>query len=201
MKILCHLVHPAHFHLFKPILEQLKINGHEVIITIRNKDVLENLLKESGIPFFKISEIESRINKLCLIFGVLRKAYSLVKISRQFHPDIMISSATEVAIAGKLLRIPSLLYFEDDLEYVKNWARIAGPLASVLLCPESCSAGSWENKAIKYNGYHELSYLHPKYFTPTKNSPRRKAKIPHTISKTYCLPRYRKYRNRKFACK
>lgn len=163
MKILCHLVHPAHFHLFNNILKQLNANGHESLITIRNKDVLEKLLQESSIRYYKISEIENPSNKLRLIFGVLRKAYSLIKISRIFNPDIMISSATEVAIAGKILKIPTILFFEDDLEYVKKWAIIAGPLASVLMCPESCSAGRWANKAVKYNGYHELTYLHPKY--------------------------------------
>ena len=162
MKILCHLVHPAHFHLFKNILESLSKNGHEILITIRNKDVLENLLIESNLKYIKISDIQDSNSKLSLITSILKKTYSLIKISKFFRPDIMISSATEVAIAGKLIRVPTLLYFEDDLEYVKNWALICGPLASNLICPESCSAGKWVNKVVKYNGYHELTYLHPK---------------------------------------
>ena len=49
---------------------------------------------------------------------------------------------------------------------VPKFAKIAGPLATYLVCPNCCSAWKWNAKKIGYNGYHELAYLHPNHFTP-----------------------------------
>ena len=51
MKYLFHLGHPAHYHLFKNIIFNLKTAGNEIFILIKKKDVLENLLADSGLEF------------------------------------------------------------------------------------------------------------------------------------------------------
>ena len=47
MKILFHLGHPAHFHLFKNVIKNLKKNKHDVFILIKKKDILE-AIEEAG---------------------------------------------------------------------------------------------------------------------------------------------------------
>jgi hypothetical protein len=37
------------------------------------------------------------------------------------------------------------------------------------LSPQVCNNGKWVNKSIKYEGYHELAYLHPNHFTPSRD--------------------------------
>ena len=44
MKVLFHLGHPAHYHLFKNTINTLIDHGHKPIILIKKKDVLEELL-------------------------------------------------------------------------------------------------------------------------------------------------------------
>ena len=70
----------------------------------------------------------------------------------------------EAAYAAKLTKCTSLLFFEDDLKQVKIWAILTAPVATKLICPDSCDAWLWNYKAQKYPGYHELAYLHPNHF-------------------------------------
>ena len=167
MKILCHLVHPAHYHLFRPVVNCLSEKGWEVLYTIRNKDVLEALLSNDDVSYQKIGDV----HKGSKIIAITKRFKLLLNIARQFKPDIIISSATEAALVGRFLRIPNLIFFEDDLKEVKLWAYTTAPIAKVLLCPTSCSALHWEKKVIKYNGYHELAYLHPNNFRPNSHKP------------------------------
>ena len=44
MKILFKINHPAHYHLLKITMSNLKQLGHQVFIIARRKDVLESLL-------------------------------------------------------------------------------------------------------------------------------------------------------------
>ena len=48
MRYLFYLGHPAHFHLFREVIPMLRNSGHEIKVLIKKKDVLEQLLKDSG---------------------------------------------------------------------------------------------------------------------------------------------------------
>ena len=50
MIVLFQLGHPAHFHLFRYTIENLKRDGHQTYILIKKKDILEDLLKEADLP-------------------------------------------------------------------------------------------------------------------------------------------------------
>ena len=163
MTILVYLGHPAHFHLFKETIKQLQAKAVKVVIVIKSKDVLEKLLIDSKLPYLNISDAN---NKGSAIKNFTKRLYNLSKIIRAEKPLLLAGSAAELAILGKLYRIPSYIFFEDDFEAVKKFAKIAGPFATKLICPNCCSAWKWDNKKLGYNSYHELAYLHPNHFTP-----------------------------------
>lgn len=50
MKILIDINHPAHVHFFKNPIEILKKEGHEVVVTSRNKEFALQLLDDLKIP-------------------------------------------------------------------------------------------------------------------------------------------------------
>ena len=54
MNILVQLSHPAHFHLFRSVIRNLMAEGHKVFVLIKTKDILEDLLKQSGLPYYNI---------------------------------------------------------------------------------------------------------------------------------------------------
>jgi predicted glycosyltransferase len=166
MTLLFYLGHPAHYHLFKTTISEFEKKGVTCIILIKTKDVLESLLKNDNLKYINIQEDSRKTGKLNLVVSLVQKTSKIFQIVKQNKPDFLIGSAVELTIVGKLLGIPSFIFFEDDFIEVKQFAKIAGPLATELICPISCSAWKWERRAIKYSGYHELAYLQPKYFIP-----------------------------------
>ena len=59
MKILFYCGHPAHFHLIKNPAKKLLDKGNSITIAIKSKDVLEELVIDSGFKYYKISNITS----------------------------------------------------------------------------------------------------------------------------------------------
>jgi len=165
---LFYLGHPAHFHLYKNAI--LSFKPEQVIVCIKSKDVLEKLLQESGIVFINIDSISSagKKGKLIILMNFFRRMLKLQGIILKNKPKRLVGSAAELAVLGKILNIPSFILFEDDFEKVGFFARIAGPTATYLICPDCCSAWKWNHKKIGYPSYHELAYLHPNHFIPDR---------------------------------
>lgn len=170
MQLLFYMGHPAHFHLYKETIKELNKKGVECVILIKSKDVLEDLLKSSGLRYINVFKEERKDGFLALLGSFITKLWKLGKIINQHRPDVLVGSAAELAILGKLFRIPSCILFEDDFEAVPQFAKIVGPLATHLICPKSCSPGKWKAKTIQYPGYHELAYLGPNYFIPNREA-------------------------------
>lgn len=168
MRYLFYLAHPAHFHLFKHTMRALKEHGHEVMVTIKTKDVLRKLLEESGIPFINIAEKERKDSKAGIALSFLQRTWEHWKVARRFKPDLYISTSAEFAPFGKLLGIKSISVFEDDLYIFPVYSKLFVPFLNHQICPVSCSAAQWDGhpKTIKYNANQELAYLHPAFFQP-----------------------------------
>ncbi len=168
MKFLFYLAHPAHFHLFKNTMQQLRAHGHEIVVTIKTKDVLRKLLEESGIPYHNIAEKERKDSRMGIIGSFIQRTMAHWKIVRAEKPDLFISTSAEFAPFARLLGIKSISVFEDDLEIFPVYSRVFVPFLHHQLCPSSCSAAQWNKhpKTIKYKANQELAYLRPAYFTP-----------------------------------
>lgn len=171
MRYLFYLAHPAHFHLFKFTIEGLKNAGHQVLITIKSKDVLASLLDENGLEYRNIAINERGNSKTGILTAFIRRNINHWKITSEFKPDIFVSTSAEFAPFAKLKGIKSISMFEDDLEIFPAYSRLFVPFLDHQLCPESCSAAQWNNhpKTIKYKGNHELAYLRPERFSPDYN--------------------------------
>ena len=169
MKFAFHLAHPAHFYLFRNTIDKL-LSNNSVLITYNEKDVLDNLIKNSD--FSKIAvKIRTKTtvnNKLGLIYQFLSKNIGLYKVLRKHRPDLIIGTSIIIAHSGKLLGIPSIIVNEDDFDIIKKTATIGYPFASRIVCPMACRTGRWTHKSSQYNGYHELAYLHPNNFKPRR---------------------------------
>jgi hypothetical protein len=166
MRILFHLGHPAHFHLFKNVIKSLKENGHQTYILIKKKDVLEDLLKESGFDYQNILPDGRKDSLIGIAIGQIKQTSRLFIFCLTNKVDILIGSTPAVAQVGKLLNKPSINLSEDDAEAVSLFAKTTYPFSTVILSPDSCNNGKWEYKSVKYNSYHELAYLHPNHFLP-----------------------------------
>lgn len=168
MKILVYLGHPAHFYNYRNVIPSLKADGHQVEILIKKKDVLQELLDNAGMPYHNILKEGRKDSKLGILWGTLKRAWRLNAFCRQFHPDILTGTSVENSWIGKLRHIPVININEDDADVVPKYAKLSYPWATEILTPVVCDNGKWNDKSVKYDSYHELAYLHPNHFTPSR---------------------------------
>lgn len=168
MKFLFHLGHPAHFHLFKNSIVALQAAGHEALIVIKKKDVLEELLKESGFAYRNILPEGKKTGKLNLIWTQWKQIRAIYKLARKEKVDLLCGTSAAISVVGRFLKIPSYNFNEDDAEVVPLYAKMAYPWATKIFAPRVCSVGKWEAKKVAYESYHELAYLHPDHFTASR---------------------------------
>lgn len=169
MRYLFYLGHPAHFHVVKNTITELKKLGNEVVIVIKRKDILEELLNNSGWEYHNIFPSTRKNTKLSLLFTMLKRDITFFNFCRKYKPDVMIGNSVEITHIGPILKIPSIVVNEDDAEIVPLQYKLVYPFATWLVAPDCCSVGKFEYKKISYPSYHELAYLHPNHFTPDKS--------------------------------
>ena len=100
---------------------------------------------------------------------MLKRDFRSFKFAKKFKTDLLIGTSVENSHLTKYMGIPSINVNEDDASAVPFYAKFSYPWASVILSPVVCDNDKWNNKTIKYPGYHELAYLHPNHFKPDKN--------------------------------
>ncbi len=162
MKILVDIGHPAHVHFFKNTIWALESKGHDVMVTARDKEVCVELLNLCNIPHTVLTKMGS--GKLSLMKEWLIRDYKLLMLARKFKPDVLTGILNpSVAHVSKLLGKKAIIF--NDTEHATFAQNITYPFADVI-CTPSCFNKDIGKKQIRYNGYHELAYLHPNYFIP-----------------------------------
>lgn len=160
MRILIDMGHPAHVHFWKNFIKEMEKRGHEFKVTVRVKNPMLELLEYYGIPH----EIIGFARK-----GTANKAFSmagfdvtLLNIARRFKPDVLTGIGSPyVAHVAKLLGKPSYIF--TDTEHATLINKLAVPFATKVLTPD-CFLNDFGSKHVRYNGFHELAYLHPNHF-------------------------------------
>jgi len=172
MKILIALNHPAHYYLFKFIYLKLISKGHDVRYVIKEKDILEKLLLSEKVAYTKISQKKNVKGSFSIVLKggieLLQRDLKLLKYVREFVPDIMMGTDIAITHIGKLMRLPSFVYNEDDFEINKFFCKSSYPFANFIVAPAYTSVGKYGSKKISYNGIQKMAYLNPKYFSPDK---------------------------------
>lgn len=189
MNILVQLSHPAHFHLYKNAISQWREDGHQVYVLIKTKDILEDLLKNAGIPYCNILPVAHRKSKLGILWDMLVRDWRMLRFCQKHKIDLLTGSTPEVAQVGWLLRRKVVNTTEDDAHIIGAVVKAMQPFVRCLLSPISCNMGPIENRTIHYPGFHKLAYLHPKRFTADKEVVRRHGINP---DKPYFIIRFAK---------
>jgi predicted glycosyltransferase len=165
MKILIDIGHPAHVHYFRNFIGLMTRNGHQIQVTARDKEVTFDLLRKYNIPF--INRGRGGTGFFGKLFYILRADFQLVRVGMYFKPDILLSFAsTYAAHASFVLRKPHIAF--DDTEHSKYEIFLYRPFTKVILNPQSFKK-NFGKKQIRFKGFMELCYLHPKYFSPDNN--------------------------------
>jgi len=163
MRILFNIGHPAQVHLFKNLVWELEKRGHECVITIIDKDVSIHLLDAYGFKYEIVGR--SKPSPASKAFEMALIELRLLRIAREFKPDMLIGGVGNVYVAhvGWMINRPSLVL--DDTEHAKLDHLLMDSFVGVILTP-SCFNNDLGPKQIRFNGYKEIASLHPNYFTP-----------------------------------
>jgi len=165
MKIIVDIGHPAHVHLFKHFITDMMSRGHELIVTSRDKDVSIGLLKLYNISFINLGKPGSRT--WGKFFKMFYLTYKFLFLLGKYKPQIAISTASpSLAQASFILGIPHLIF--GDTETARWIYRFSVPFSKAIFTPD-CFEDDYGKKHFRYQGYHELAYLHPNYFQPDES--------------------------------
>lgn len=166
MNILIQLSHPAHFHFYKNVAQNLIVHGHKVLVVIKSKDILESLCQNVGLPYVNINAHAHRGSKLGILWDMFVRDWRLLQLVRTHHIDLLTGSTAEVAQVAMLMRKSCVNIGEDDQRVVPLSKYFLAPFLQSLLAPVSCDTGSMEKRTVHYPGFQKLTYLHPNRFTP-----------------------------------
>lgn len=165
MRILIDIGHPAHVHYFRNLIKIIQARGHIVLVTARNKEITHSLLNFYGIKFIDRGKGNNAfIGKLLYTF---KGDFIIYKKSIKFKPDLFLSFGSPYAAhVAKLFNKPHIAF--DDTEHAKLTIQSYVPITGTVLTPE-CFTKDFGPKQIRFKGYMELCYLHPKYFQPDED--------------------------------
>lgn len=167
MKILIDVSHPAHVHFFKNAIHLFVENEHEVKLVSRDKDITIQLLDLSGFNHDVLSIAPKNKNIFNFFCEMMSHCNRLYIKAKKFKPDVMLQIAgTFIAPVGRLVGSPSVVFYDTEFAFLSN--SISYPLANCVCTPSCYNKNILFGRHIKYEGYHELAYLHPNYFFPDK---------------------------------
>ena len=162
MKYLFDIGHPAHVHYFKNLMWALQKKGHKIRITARNKEITLYLLNNYGFKYICTSK--NRPSILGKAISLIKNDYIIYKEAKKFNPDILISFFLPFSShIGTLLKKPVLGF--TDTEHATLNRFLSERFTNTIVTP-LCYKNDLGTKQICFNGYMELCYLHPNYFTP-----------------------------------
>ncbi len=154
--------HPAQLWLMAAIEKALPTDVR-VLWVLRDKDVLVAVAEKLGLDYVIISRAQSGMlgNALELLIGVFRA----MRLTRKHRIDLWLTKYGSGNIGAALCRVPSLSFNDDDIDIVPLIAMTSYPFARKVITPANLRMGRYDHKTIRYNGSHELVYLHPDRFT------------------------------------
>lgn len=163
MRILFNTGHPAQVHFFRNAIKILEKKGHKCKITTIDKEVSLNLLNAYGFDYEVVGSSKSSLFSKAT--ELIKIESRLLHIAKSFKPDLLVGGSGNAYVAhiGTLIGKPSVIF--DNAEHAKIEHFLTDFFVTAI-CTSSSYTKNLGKKHVVYNGYHELAYLHPSYFTP-----------------------------------
>lgn len=160
--ILIDVGHQADPHIFRSAARIWQEQGHHILFTALDRDIILDLVKANGFPY-RIT-YKRRKGRFALPVELVLRTLSTWRIARQFRADLLLSFGNPtVAFPAWLLRKPYIGL--TDTEHAQEQHALFKPFATIIATPDVFTGDLGPNQ-VRYRGYHELAYLHPDEFTP-----------------------------------
>lgn len=164
MNVLVDIGHPAHVHLYRNLINELKKKQHNVIVTVKDIPIAQELLEIYGIPYLNIGKKSDSL--LSKGLNQLNYNWKILTLVRKHKIQIGLGTSITNAHVSRISKMNSVIFDDDDDEVQPLFVKYAHPYCDALLSPDVLSGKRKLSSTLYYPGYHELAYLHPKRFTP-----------------------------------
>lgn len=164
--ILLEVNHPAQVHLFRYIYTELVARGNKVIVTTKHNTAIEYLLNCFAIPYTLIGYKKDNILSKAVM--QLFHDFNTMRIVINEKIEIGIGSSITNDHVSLFTRMKSLHFSDDDEDIVPFITKYSYPFSDRIMAPDSLVFKKFPHKCISYAGTHELAYLHPNRFKPSK---------------------------------
>ncbi|MCD4769572.1 MAG: DUF354 domain-containing protein [Bacteroidales bacterium] len=161
MKILIDIGHPAHVHLFKHFAHIMGKKGHKILFTCREKEFEVELLKSENFSY--VSFGKHYISKAGKLWGLLKFDVQMLRVTLNYKPNLFLSHGSIYAAQIAWITRKPHIAFEDTFN--KEQVLLYKLFSSLILTGDYFHPHLGK-KQIEYHGYHELAYLHPRFFVP-----------------------------------
>ena len=161
MKAVVTIQHPAHVHFYRHVITELETRGHEVFVFARENDLAIPLLNAYGIPHEVLAGPQDSLSELAKV--QLAYELRLLRRVRSIEPDVMTGiGGVAVSHVAPLVGARSVVFVDNE---GATSHRITTPFAHVVATPRGYDEDYGPNH-VRYDGFHEIAYLHPDYFEP-----------------------------------
>ncbi len=162
MKIVVDINHPAHVHFFKNFIWEMQKRGHDILITASKKDIALHLLDHLEFKYKMLGGYGSSL--LEKMINIARLDIKMFQAVKKFNPDVLMGiGSVRAAHVARLMGKKCVIF--NDTENAKEQRILCVPFADLIFTPASFKKDIGK-KQVRYDGSHELAYLHPKYFSP-----------------------------------
>ena len=168
MNILFDIGHPGHVHLYKNLSKQLEKDGHKVYYSVREVPVALHLMDVYQMHYLYLGKKSNSI--LGKAWKTIKNDIVLFCFVVRHKIDIGISSGISLSHVSRITKMKSFIFGDDDDEVAQLAVKYGFPYAEAVLSPSALGPAHRKTpKAVFYEGYHELAYLHPNVFTPDES--------------------------------
>ncbi len=153
--------HPVQALMLRPVIEALHTAGFQSRVFARDKDVTLGLLERFGIRASTLGP--RRRGRLGALVELITRETHLLGLALAERPRAILGTSVHAARVGRLSGATSIVINDDDALAVPLFARLAYPLADVLVKP-ACLDFEAHPRQVTYKGNQQLFYLHPSRF-------------------------------------
>lgn len=152
---------PAHAHLYREVVHELRRRGHEATIFARDDSCTLDILDYHEIAYHMYGQRTGGRSHLAKALpGQLRTIKRLV---RQIDLDLVIGMGVYSTYAGAIADIPAIALLDSEPLALKQ--RVTAPIVDAFLTPASFRR-DLGSKHYLFRGFKETAYLHPEVFRP-----------------------------------
>lgn len=153
-KIWIDLDNSPHVLFFRPVIRELQMRGHDIVLTARECFQVCGLADRFNMSYRRIGRHYGR-NTLLKVSGLLIRSLELLPFALEERPGIALSHGSRSQIlSSKALNIPSVLIY--DYEHSRGFGAI-NPTWSI--CPEIIKKAHKSSRTLTYPGIKEDVYV------------------------------------------